>query len=79
MQVQADEFSHTVLHKGARIGGVKGRLAGPPPISHKQQPGGLAVAGRPLPLQPQQPHLPPKINPPPPKKYHPASVYQEDK
>lgn len=82
LQVRAEEFSHTVLHRHSHPGGARGVAISRPaakvaaqPLSHGvgQQPA-LAVAGRPLPPQPPAPQhrvLPLKIKPPPPVKYNP--------
>ncbi len=83
-QVRAEEFSHTILHRG-KVGAVPKAPAAPFPLAgggaagqeaRKQLP--LMVAGRPLPPQPQL-HLPPKIKPPPAKKYQPSAANQEEK
>lgn len=76
MQVRAEEFSHTVLHRnrgqgrGARPGAGRQVAAGG--LVQHQHPPPLGVAGRALPPQP----LPPKLKPPPPRVHQrPEDVY----
>ena len=78
MQILAEEFSHTVLHRRKPhqpVGGVGGGGSAFKPVAGGQ----IGVVGRPLPPAPRpQPiklDLPPQPAAPPNRRYNPVSVY----